>query len=686
MPPRKRAKPTETASAATSAPERAHKRTVRRRKGCLQDLPEFAVEVQLEVFSNLHPRDLLNLSRTCKKFRAFFLHPSNERLWKAARETVGGIPEPPPFLSEPAFINLLFFPYCHNCGQANIQRIIWEWFVRYCPKCLLSMSYEYDDASRKIFQVDRHITFAEHRALEDIFWVHLTKDKRFLNSSTSQYYRIHKPQVDALVEDLRQAGCPVPAEVRTQLVTVLQNDRLTKQQHAKRCVAWYNRQKADRAADLDVKRDERFKEILERLRNSEWEKEIDSLNEFQKWDLERIPGVRQAAKLTPSSWRKTLKAVEPTLQKFRKNRLDKERGDVLRPRFLNLEQAMLAHYVQLPRVASMDCRPEYVDLALMEECRAIADVLADQTVTREDFAAIVPMLAARWEQERKNELLAALSKYIPPVADDVDPLNLAFAIFPCTHCSSRSTFPFFHYPAVLAHQCAHSRHGMDLWLDPDGFDIEYDGDDVLFVQAADVYKTAAITPDADPDRFYPAKRIPFALKNMLNRDSALARAVRNLRNIVKALGLDPACATVEELRKCKARVQCVHCRRFQAEGLGDDGNKVYTWEAALQHAWSNDYMLIEHDQWERVSADDMPTVENAEAHEHGLSLSMPGSVWACSLCVNWDEKAEKSEKIKAHLQEMHEITYSDDCMRDGTIYLHPGKSLALLRPAIRVLV
>lgn len=254
---------------------------------------------------------------------------------------------------------------------------------------------------------------------------------------------------------------------------------------------------------------------------------------------------------------------------------------MLRPRFLNLEQALLAHYVQLPRVASMDCRPEYVDLALMEECKAMADVPADQTVTREDFACIVPTLAARWEQERKDELLAALSKCIPPVAIDVDPLYLACAIFPCTHCSSRNVFPFFHYPAVLAHQCAHSRHGMDLWLDPDDFDIEYDGDDARFVQAADVYKMAAITPDPDPDRFYPAKRIPFALKNMLNRDSALARAVRNLRNILKALGLDPACATVAELRECKARVQCVHCQRFQAEGLGDDGNKVYTWEAAV---------------------------------------------------------------------------------------------------------
>ena len=66
----------------------------------------------MQIFSNLHPKDLLNLSRTCKKFRSFFLHRSNEGLWKTARERVEDVPERPPFLSEPAFANILFGNAC----------------------------------------------------------------------------------------------------------------------------------------------------------------------------------------------------------------------------------------------------------------------------------------------------------------------------------------------------------------------------------------------------------------------------------------------------------------------------------------------------------------------------------------------------------------------------------------------
>lgn len=67
------------------------------------------------------------------------------------------LPQRPPFLSEPAFINLLFFSHCHvsaylnlpsstvimlawqSCGKPNIRKVIWKWFARYCPGCLTSM-------------------------------------------------------------------------------------------------------------------------------------------------------------------------------------------------------------------------------------------------------------------------------------------------------------------------------------------------------------------------------------------------------------------------------------------------------------------------------------------------------------------------------------------------------------------
>lgn len=38
---------------------------------------------------------------------------SSATFWKVARQNVDDLPGCPPYLSEPAYANLLYFPYCH---------------------------------------------------------------------------------------------------------------------------------------------------------------------------------------------------------------------------------------------------------------------------------------------------------------------------------------------------------------------------------------------------------------------------------------------------------------------------------------------------------------------------------------------------------------------------------------------
>ena len=66
----------------------------------------------LQIFSHMHPRDLLNLARTTKAFRTFLMSRSSAPFWKAARQQLE-LPECPPHLSEPAYANLVFFFHCH---------------------------------------------------------------------------------------------------------------------------------------------------------------------------------------------------------------------------------------------------------------------------------------------------------------------------------------------------------------------------------------------------------------------------------------------------------------------------------------------------------------------------------------------------------------------------------------------
>ena len=66
-----------------------------------------------QIFAWMHPRDLLALARTSKPFRALLMSQSARPFWKASLECVEGLPKCPTYLSEPAFVNLLFFSHCH---------------------------------------------------------------------------------------------------------------------------------------------------------------------------------------------------------------------------------------------------------------------------------------------------------------------------------------------------------------------------------------------------------------------------------------------------------------------------------------------------------------------------------------------------------------------------------------------
>lgn len=109
----------------------------RRMKGFLKSIPHMPLDILHEVspphgytrgwcslptfkiFSHLEPSDLLHLTRVAKAFRSFLLNKNALGIWRSARRNVDDLPDCPPFLSEPAYANLMFSPYCHvsfRCG------------------------------------------------------------------------------------------------------------------------------------------------------------------------------------------------------------------------------------------------------------------------------------------------------------------------------------------------------------------------------------------------------------------------------------------------------------------------------------------------------------------------------------------------------------------------------------------
>ncbi|KAI0753869.1 hypothetical protein C8Q74DRAFT_345030 [Fomes fomentarius] len=613
-------------------------------RGSLQDLPHLAIEIQLKVYSYLCPRDLLVLARTCKQFRAFFLHRSNEPLWHAARENVENLPRCPPFMSEPAFMNLLFSTHCQNCGKSSVWEAMWIWFVRYCPKCVLALSYSYNEARDKILNVDQHESFCTSGALLGLFGVYRNHAVRWLSDRSSFAFRFHKDHIETFIQELDQLPKPITNEARSQVIERQKANIADRQPCVNACIYWQVKRQTERDSRLEDKRLEHVTEIIKHLKEVGWDKE---LAQSQYWIVSNlqtanIQAVRQPSKLTPKSWERVFKAIYPILRPYRHQRLVKESAGVLRPRFAALQAAILAHYIQLPRTARMDCHPDSVDLALMDECRAIADVPADQTVTQEDFARLVPELAARWEQERKKELTEAVIAHLrAPPPDDVDVLGLGIALFACMHCKlardSDSRLPaLYRYPAILGHTCAHA--ALEIVYD---FEKRHNKD-------MEVYPTLAAMPSTEQAGRY-RWWYPFTFSRR-----GLETTMYHLSYIMVAMGLDPSRTTQGELDACPARLGCRRCEKTRIErNEVPRFSKTYSWEAALDHAFDhhdNQIMIYRYNPslWELADTSVGGDPEGA------LSFMTPGSVWACSLCVQWDDRGDRIKAWDRVLGRLHQ--------------------------------
>ncbi|KAI0367560.1 hypothetical protein BV20DRAFT_949943 [Pilatotrama ljubarskyi] len=628
-------------------------------KGRLQTLPDIA----LEIYSYLEPHDLLHLSRTCKKFRAFFLDRHlNEKLWLRARDNAAvTLPPRPPFMSEPALIHLLHSPHCHGCGAANVRKVLEGCFVRYCSKCLPLKTIRLPDANKRTHEVDRSLgtLFRYHNVAR-----HFPVIPGAPRGRTSKYDRLLLVDVERAIKEFEALERPVTPKV------VAAFERRLRERCDERRHKWLDDRENERLAALEDAKERRFEEIVSRLRSSGWEKEIDFMGEVGIATMADLPVVRQSSKLTeggdyPSAWQKVLVAVDSFLSDIRETRLEQERRAAFQLRCDALTEAITAHYVTLPRTAIMDCRPRYIDFALTPECRTIIDVPTSQPVSAADFATVVPVVVARWNAERKRVLMDCLRPHLGEVAPDVDPLELAIATFE-SRWSCSVPVDRMRYPCVLVHKC--DPYGLDCthsrWLSKAEFARQ------------DPY-TRAITTLEWPEESFgdldnPASskvRVysPFCTENLHT-----AWPVHAMRRIVSALGLDPDRTTFDELEQCEAWLRCATCEA------------TYPKQPRFARSWRSAYR---HDdrchrnrggqapEWRRADGEDMKAIYAQLADRDltdGQRRARMTHQWSCGLCINL---VATDYSMADHLRETHDIRDIEEAKRDGTIYIHPCNGL-----------
>ncbi|KAI0073705.1 hypothetical protein K474DRAFT_1677692 [Panus rudis PR-1116 ss-1] len=338
-----------------------------------------------KVFSHMQPRDLLNLARTSKPFRELLMSRQSASFWRGARKNVPGLPNCPPYMSEPAYANLCFFSHCHECLRPNVKAVHWEFRAR-----LIS-----------------------ERAAEPI------------QSVDGQGNVVTVPM---LVERHRRMLYSLNANEREEWADVVAGKNAEIMHHASLCKEWMFAQQRERQIERVNLREARFHggfSIVDRLRDLGWEDEL--LDGGFLWALKDFRPVRSFKQLTDTDWSRIQRPVLEFCKDRRRKRMESR-----------LQSLQLV--VEWSWNGSTDWKPSLGQLALLPEIRTIIESPYSYQISSLSFVNLGTSLREleqkcdRYIYDRLRELIRTRQTHldIPP---DIDPLGLAVTtFFSCARC------------------------------------------------------------------------------------------------------------------------------------------------------------------------------------------------------------------------------------------------------------
>ncbi|KAJ3873208.1 hypothetical protein F5051DRAFT_360569 [Lentinula edodes] len=284
-------------------------RKVRGRLGLLERLvKDVPLEVSLEIFCYLEPRDLLRLSRTSHELRNILMSKSSEDIWRAARQNLkGDLQPPPPDLNEPQYAYIMFEPFCHVCDR-RVENVFWSFRMRCCKECALDLFATYDPTDYP----------EEFQAFNILLRERIDTGDRVISIHHGETGARLKAQFQALQStEERDSWLNQKVEERKQLYN-----------HALRCTRWSSFRILARMRELDEIRKQRKEDILVRLEKIGWREEAEIImakpryppgsrrNAFNQHKL-----VKQSKKLTDYGWNAIKGELVKILSDHKKERL-----------------------------------------------------------------------------------------------------------------------------------------------------------------------------------------------------------------------------------------------------------------------------------------------------------------------------------------------------------------------------
>ncbi|KAJ6597153.1 hypothetical protein DFH09DRAFT_1133806 [Mycena vulgaris] len=484
--------------------------------------PALPLDILFEIFSHLHPIDLLYLTRTTKPFRRFLLNRANVAIWRAAFENSsreGGPPGCPSYMTEPAWARVAFEKTCHVCSAAlrdnrEVDSVWWEFGARYCGDCLRSQIC--NTISPKLKRLDPNRPKFE--------W-----DSLF--PRVLRYYLVahQREMMDAFIEtedpELRAAFVERRVE-QTRLVM----------QHSKLCREWaqlqiQNRAELRRQAAEDRRQKKELKEKAEK------EARLEAI----------IPSVDVAKPLTPRDYRELEPALLLRLNAGKRASVLKQRLSVFLKSFpLIIDQADLNNI-------ALSIRPCLVDILLIPAVRALLEEDGHAAVSPEHLVStlrpLMPELLQTWAGEAEAQIADHARKLLDlrgetASVDQPDTPALAIAYFTCPrNCGAAGYFP-----KLYKHSCTAPN---SLWL----------------------YRYYSSYGENNPEAYESLAEQCTAEKPFTPTVLHFGVRLHALEGVVKVYGRDPMTATFKEMAGDRRLVSCTVY----------NASKPMDWLAAMEH-------------------------------------------------------------------------------------------------------
>ncbi|KAF8969724.1 hypothetical protein BDZ97DRAFT_1915257 [Flammula alnicola] len=588
-PPRKKHKSTTIhKNVASAVPHETDYRKVKGRRGKLKSMTEMPLDILVEIFGQLQPIDLLNLSRATKDIRAIIAgddtlwkkvcseaYDTNSPftfIWKAYQNVKANAPPPcPPGMSFLHYTILVYGWDCQFCASVRGVVVHYGARVRMCGKC----------APKQLILTHKGNPKRDKTALSLCLSSYITKP-HILQSNNyifKQEYDRHIQRLKACEDD----------EAKSLYIKKSTKEKDENDNIARRLSRWHEQQKYNKRRDLENTRRKRREAIVAKLREAGYGPELVNT----RFRLENLPGVNLPVELTDREAGEHQAEDDPNIPTSQR-------------RFRYLYPLVEKATEEMPTPCIF---ADFSHIARSEPfCGIIKDITegADEDMIKMQIESLAPRLgeiSSSWRAEADKVLLGLLSEATEPSMlvdnEEVDrkPLELATTFFKCHWCPDPIS-----YPRVLMHSCLRQRRFPDT-DDDEGpeeqesiakeEDGDSDGDDE---DEADDEAKEIDNENGDPTEVHGIPKT--TAEHVWDKMSSWFGSTWNEGNdqvsideestkfakvIVQACGEDLLTVTADRMDEIDARVECLRCCA-QAEAKKSSRNRlVMTWKMAILH-------------------------------------------------------------------------------------------------------